>query len=466
MPGPNNPEWTAMIGNSDQFAPRFRLVAGHPRRHLMQSATAVTHSAVREGVEVSAATPHAKRGAKPFRQIISGDTVGGVLLIAATAAALMFSNTSLAGLYGSFLDTRINVTIGEFAIDKPLLLWINDGMMAVFFLLVGLELKREFLEGELSDRKRAALPAIAAFGGVLVPSLIYAAINADNPEALRGWAIPAATDIAFAMGILAMLGSRVPTALKVFLLAVAIIDDLAAIVIIAMFYTADLSFTDLAISAAGVCALAVLNRQRVTRLTPYILIGAVVWAFLLKSGVHATLAGVVTALFVPHIRRRGRSETVLESTEHDLKPWVMLGIMPLFAFANAGVALVNLSLDDLLGTISLGIAAGLTFGKPIGILCFVWLAVRTGVARLPAGVDWPLLQGASLLAGIGFTMSLFIGTLAFSGVEQAANVRVGVLCGSFAAGLAGFLLLRYRLQAGSRDEAGLDGKLRPATGGG
>ena len=394
---------------------------------------------------MTAVRPEATKTAKPFRQIISGDTVGGVLLIAATAAALLFSNSSLAGLYAALLDTRITLAIGTFAIDKPLLLWINDGMMAVFFLLVGLELKREFLEGELSDTKRAALPAIAALGGVLVPSLIYAAFNAEDPTALQGWAIPAATDIAFAMGILAMLGSRVPTALKIFLLAVAIIDDLAAIVIIAVFYTADLSLAALGVSAVGVGILAFLNRQRVTRLTPYILVGAVVWAFLLKSGVHATLAGVVTALFVPHVRRRGRTDSVLESTEHDLKPWVMLGIMPVFAFANAGVALGALSLDDMFGTISLGIAIGLALGKPVGILSFVWIAVRTGLARLPNGVDWQLMQGAALLAGIGFTMSLFIGTLAFSGAEQAASVRVGVLSGSLLSGIAGFLVLRHRL---------------------
>ena len=394
---------------------------------------------------MTAVRPEATKTAKPFRQIISGDTVGGVLLIAAAAAALLFSNSSLAGLYAALLDTRITLAIGTFAIDKPLLLWINDGMMAVFFLLVGLELKREFLEGELSDTKRAALPAIAALGGVLVPSLIYAAFNAEDPTALQGWAIPAATDIAFAMGILAMLGSRVPTALKIFLLAVAIIDDLAAIVIIAVFYTADLSLAALGVSAVGVGILAFLNRQRVTRLTPYILVGAVVWAFLLKSGVHATLAGVVTALFVPHVRRRGRTDSVLESTEHDLKPWVMLGIMPVFAFANAGVALGALSLDDMFGTISLGIAIGLALGKPVGILSFVWIAVRTGLARLPSGVDWQLMQGAALLAGIGFTMSLFIGTLAFSGAEQAASVRVGVLSGSLLSGIAGFLVLRHRL---------------------
>lgn len=396
---------------------------------------------------MTTARPDNGRSPKPFRQIISGDTVGGILLITATVAALVFSNTSLNGLYASLLNIQIAVEIDTFAIDKPALLWINDGLMAVFFLMVGLELKREFLDGELSDRKRASLPVIAAAGGVLVPSLIYAGLNAGDPVAINGWAIPAATDIAFAMGILAMLGSRVPTALKVFLLAVAIIDDLAAIVIIALFYTDNLSVASLATSVVGVAALAVLNRSRITRLTPYILVGAVVWTFLLKSGVHATLAGVVTALFIPHVRRRGRSETVLESTEHDLKPWVMFGIMPVFAFANAGVSLGALSMDDMFGTISLGIAIGLAIGKPVGILSFVWVAVRTGLARLPSGVDWSLMQGAALLAGIGFTMSLFIGTLAFTGVEQAASVRVGVLCGSLFSGLAGFLVLRNRLTA-------------------
>ncbi|MEM9027664.1 MAG: Na+/H+ antiporter NhaA [Pseudomonadota bacterium] len=383
--------------------------------------------------------PHTKSF---LSRILTNEAAGGAFLIAATFLALLFSNTALQGIYGSLLSTKITVAVGTFSIDKPLLLWINDGLMAVFFLLVGLELKRELLEGELSDRQRATLPLIAAVGGIVVPALIYAALNWNDPAELRGWAIPAATDIAFALGILALLGRRVPIALKVFLLAVAIIDDLAAIIIIAVFYTADLSTTSLAVSAVGVVALAALNRAGVARLTPYILVGAFVWVFLLKSGVHATLAGVVTALFVPHIRAQGEEHTVLVSTEHDLKPWVMLGIMPIFAFSNAGVTLWELSLNDLFGTVSLGIALGLFIGKQVGIMGFVWAAVRLGVAQLPVGVTWRQMHGASLLAGIGFTMSLFIGTLAFTDPDHVAAVRVGVLTGSLFSGLAGYLILR------------------------
>lgn len=378
------------------------------------------------------------------------DAVGGILLIAATALALVSSNTSLSSLYGEFLETRIVLSIGAFAIDKPLLLWINDGLMAVFFLLVGLELKRESLEGELSDRRRAALPVFAALGGVLVPAAIYTAFNFGDPIAMKGWAIPAATDIAFALGILALLGSRVPNSLKVLLLAVAIIDDLAAIIIIAVFYTEQLSFTSLAASAVGVTALGLLNFAGVKRLTPYVLVGVVVWAFLLKSGVHATLAGVIAALFVPHIKRTESEETVLVKTEHDLKPWVLLGIMPVFAFANAGISFGTLTANDFFGTISLGIMFGLFLGKQLGILSFVWLAIRLRMAQLPKDVGWPLVYGASLLAGIGFTMSLFIGTLAFPDQSQAASVRIGVIVGSLMSGLAGFLVLSLALQRSSR----------------
>lgn len=384
---------------------------------------------------------------KGIGRLFSGDAFGGILLISATLLALVFSNTVLSGFYNGFLDTKITVAIGAFIIDKPLLLWINDGLMAVFFLLVGLELKREVLEGELSDRRRATLPVIAAIGGIVVPALIYAGLNYNNPEAINGWAIPAATDIAFAMGILALLGSRVPVALKIFLLAVAIIDDLAAIIIIAVFYTAELSLASLAVSAAGVAVLAALNLRGVSRLTPYIVVGVVVWAFLLKSGVHATLAGVVTALFIPHIpaTRHQEGETLLSRTEHDLKPWVLLGIMPIFAFSNAGVALWNLSPTDLFGPVSLGIALGLFIGKQVGIMASVWLAVSLGLAKLPQGVNWAMMHGASLLAGIGFTMSLFIGTLAFESVEHATSVRVGVLVGSILSGVCGYMLLRHTL---------------------
>ncbi len=379
-------------------------------------------------------------------KLLASDAAGGVVLLAATVLALLFSNTALSSLYDGLLGTKISIAIGTFSIDKPLLLWINDGLMAVFFLLVGLELKREVLEGELSDTKRAALPVMAAIGGIAVPALIYWSLNNHDPEALRGWAVPAATDIAFALGILALLGSRAPVALKVFLLAVAIIDDLAAIIIIAVFYTAELSLTSLVVAGLGVLTLGALNRGGVTRLGPFIIVGAVVWVFLLQSGVHATLAGVVTALFVPHSRQNpGDKHTVLVGTEHELKPWVLLGIMPLFAFANAGVDLRVLPPEALFGTMSIGIAAGLFIGKQLGIMAFSWIAIITGLARLPSSVTWLQLHGVSLLAGIGFTMSLFIGALAFSDPQAAASVRIGVLTGSILSGIAGYLVLRVAI---------------------
>jgi Na+:H+ antiporter, NhaA family len=384
-----------------------------------------------------------------------GDAVGGVALIFATLLALYFSNSSLSPLYNSLLQTKISVSVGDFALAKPLLLWINDGMMAVFFFLVGLELKRELLDGQLSDARRASLPLIAAGGGILLPALIYTALNFNDPETMKGWAIPAATDIAFALGILALLGSRVPAALKVFLLAVAIIDDLAAIVIIALFYTADLSLSMLTTALAGMLALGALNRFGVTRLAPYVLVGAVIWIFLLKSGVHATLAGVVVALFVPNLRSPGRDDTLLVATEHALKPWVHYGVMPAFAFANAGVALGALSADDLTGPISLGIILGLFFGKQLGVFGFTWAAVRFGLANLPQGVTWAHVYGASLLAGIGFTMSLFIGTLAFDTPEQMASVRIGVLVASLLSGVVGYCVLRWAIR-GHSDEHAID----------
>lgn len=379
----------------------------------------------------------------PLARFFASDASGGIMLLLATALALIFSNTLLNQFYTGILGTKISVAVGTFAIDKPLLLWINDGLMAIFFFLVGLELKREILEGELSDPKRAALPVVAAIGGIVLPASIYWMLNSGDPQALRGWAIPAATDIAFALGILALLGSRVPVALKVFLLAVAIIDDLAAIIIIAVFYTAELSMASLGVAAVGMSALAALNWGGVRRLTPYVLVGAIVWVFLLKSGVHATLAGVATALFVPNARLSPSDKvTVLENAEHDLKPWVLLGIMPLFAFANAGVDLRTISPEALFGSVSLGIAAGLFIGKQIGILVFVWAAIAAGIARLPSGVTWQQMHGVALLAGIGFTMSLFIGTLAFDNPDQAAAVRVGVHAGSIASGVIGYLVLQ------------------------
>jgi NhaA family Na+:H+ antiporter len=314
--------------------------------------------------------------------------------------------------------------------------------------LVGLEIKREIVEGQLSSLQTAALPIFAAIGGMVVPAAIYFALNQGDPEAVKGWAIPAATDIAFALGILALLGSRVPVALKVFLLALAIIDDLGAIIIIALFYTSNLSVSVLAIAAVGVAVLAYLNYRGVQRASAYLVTGLIIWVCVLKSGVHATLAGVVVALFIPLSSGTDDKESPLKRIEHGLAPWVAFGVMPIFAFANAGVALHSLSFTDLFGGMPLGIAAGLFLGKQLGIMGFVWASVKLGISKLPDGVNWLQIYGVSVLAGIGFTMSLFIGTLAFSAPEHAAAVRIGVLSGSAASALLGYLILRYALSRG------------------
>ncbi len=384
-----------------------------------------------------------KRGAQAF---FEHDAAGGIVLMAAAVIALTLDNSPLSWLYDKLLSTPVVIRIGELGIDKPLLLWINDGLMAIFFFFVGLEIKREVIEGRLSSIQKAALPLIAAIGGMLVPALIYIALNQGDPEALKGWAIPAATDIAFALGVLALLGSRAPVALKVFLLALAIIDDLGAIIIIALFYTSELSLSVLAIAAVGISVLAYLNFRGVQRTAPYLVTGLVIWVCVLKSGVHATLAGVIVALFIPlNSKDADAQNSPLKQIEHGLAPWVAFGVMPIFAFANAGVALYNLSFSDLFSGIPLGIAAGLFLGKQLGIMGFVWAAVKLGISRLPDGVTWLQIYGVSALAGIGFTMSLFIGTLAFSDPEHAAAVRIGVLAGSTASALLGYYVLRYSL---------------------
>jgi NhaA family Na+:H+ antiporter len=333
--------------------------------------------------------------------------------------------------------------------------------MAVFFFLVGLEIKRELLQGELSSWRTASLPVIAALGGMIVPSLIYIGINIDNGDTLRGWAIPAATDIAFALGVLALLGSRVPIALKVFLLALAILDDLGAIIIIAVFYTADLSLASLSIGAVGAAVLIGMNLAGVTRPSLYILIGILIWAAVLKSGVHATLAGVMVALTVP-LRTRDTTPSPLLSLEHGLKPWVAYCIMPAFAFANAGVALRGMSVADLIAPVPLGIALGLFIGKQAGVMGFAWLGVRSGICGLPKGTTWMQLYGVSLLAGIGFTMSLFIGTLAFTDAEITNLVRLGVLSGSCLSGIVGFVVLRRVLSASPAADRQGQAAMRPS----
>lgn len=383
-----------------------------------------------------------KRGAQAFFQ---HQAAGGIVLMIAAVLALTLDNSPLAWLYDALLETPVVVQIGALELNKPLLLWINDGLMAIFFFLVGLEIKREVCEGRLSNLRQAGLPVIAAIGGMVVPALIYIAFNSGDPSALKGWAIPAATDIAFALGVLALLGPRVPPALKVFLLALAIIDDLGAIIIIALFYTSSLSLSVLAIAGIGLVALAYLNYRNVTHITPYLLVGLVVWVCVLKSGVHATLAGVAVALFIPLHAVDPDGHSPLKKVEHGLAPWVAFAIMPIFAFANAGVSLHGLTLSSLFAGIPLGIALGLFLGKQIGIMGFVWAGVKLGIARLPDGVTWLQIYGVSMLAGIGFTMSLFIGTLAFSDPEHAAAVRIGVLTGSILSAIAGALVLRAAL---------------------
>ncbi|MDB2437156.1 Na+/H+ antiporter NhaA [Hellea sp.] len=378
-----------------------------------------------------------------IQDFLKYETSAGFVLMFVAILALVANNSPLAGFYSGFLSTPVEVQFGSFEIAKPLLLWINDGLMAIFFFLVGLEIKREVLEGELSSFDKASLPIFAAIGGVIVPALFYVYFNYSDAIAVQGWAIPAATDIAFALGILALVGSRVPVSLKILLLAVAIIDDLVAIIIIALFYTQDLSLVALGWGAVGVAGLIALNRSGMMRITPYALIGVFVWACVLKSGVHATLAGVITALAIPLKAKDPSKSSPLHRAEHGLHIWVAFLILPLFAFANAGVSLKGITLSDVLAPIPLGIALGLFLGKQIGVFSFSWVAVKLGWAKLPSGANWGQLYGIACLTGVGFTMSLFIGTLAFDGDETLNAVRLGVLMGSIASGVLGFALLRF-----------------------
>ena len=376
------------------------------------------------------------------RRFIESEAAGGVLLALAAAAALVFANSPLGSLYQSFIDLRGEVRIGNWLVlSKPLLLWVNDLWMAAFFFLVGLEIKRELLDGELSTPREAMLPAVAALGGMLVPAAIYAFVNRGDAVALRGWGIPMATDIAFALGVLLLLGARVPASLKVFLTAIAIIDDLGAIVVIALFYTDDLSPPMLVAAGLGALVLLALNRWRVASIGAYVVVGLVVWICVLKSGIHATLAGVVSALAVPMLDRRGGSP--LRTAEHALQPWVAFGVLPLFAFANAGVVLSGVGWSTLLEGVPLGIASGLVVGKAVGVFGATWLMVRLFGARLPSEATWRQVFGVCVLCGIGFTMSLFIGGLAFEGRDPVyeTQVKLGVLCGSLVAALAGVALL-------------------------
>lgn len=380
-----------------------------------------------------------------LRKFFASESSGGIVLALAAVAALLISNSALSAWYQAFTQVPGELRIGGdwLVLAKPLIVWVNDLWMAVFFLLVGLEIKREFVAGELSTRSQAVLPAVAALGGMVVPALIYTGINWGDAVALRGWAIPAATDIAFAIGILMLLGSRVPASLKVFLTAVAIIDDLGAIIVIALFYTHQLSPLMLLGAAACLAGLALLNRAGVKRLDVYLALGLLLWLCVLKSGVHATLAGVATALFIPMQGDAQHDHSPLETLEHGLHPWVAFLILPMFAFANAGVSLQGLSPAALLEPLPLGIALGLLLGKAVGVFGASWLLVRLGLAQRPAGASWTQFFGVCVLCGIGFTMSLFIGGLAFAGLDPSFETRVklGVLGGSLISGVLGALIL-------------------------
>jgi len=381
------------------------------------------------------------------REFLRLESAGGILLVLATLLAMIVVNTGLKPLYDSLLGIPLEIRIGAFEIAKPLLLWINDGLMAVFFFLIGLEVKREMLEGELSDPAKVVLPVAAAVGGMAVPALVYTAFNHADPMAMRGWAIPTATDIAFALGVLSLFGRRVPVALKIFLLTLAIIDDLGAIVIIALFYSTDISTMSLVVATIAYAALVLQNWRGVMRLTSYLVFGLIMWAAVLKSGVHATIAGVLMAFTIPLRHPDGPQCSPLRNLEHDLHPTVAFIILPLFAFANTGIPLDGFTVEALFNPVTIGIAAGLFIGKQIGVFGFSWTLVRLGLVRLPEGVNWLQLYGVSLLCGIGFTMSLFISSLAFEeGGGDLSLDRIGVLMGSLLSAVVGYFILRHALR--------------------
>ena len=379
------------------------------------------------------------------------ESAGGLLLMAAAALAMIIANSPLSPIYNYLIEVPFTIGLGSAGLSKPLLLWINDGLMAVFFLLVGLELKRELLEGQLSSIKNITLPAVGALGGMLIPAGIYVFFNYDDPNAISGWAIPAATDIAFALGVLSLLGSRVPASLKIFLTSIAIFDDIGAIVIIAVFYTAKISIAALIVAAVCLVLLLVCNRKGVSSLRVYCAIGLVLWVALLKSGVHATLAGVLVAFFIPIKSDSDRTyytnKSPLKYLEHELHSPVAFFILPIFAFANSGINLTNMTMDSMLHPVPVGIALGLFMGKQIGVFSFCWLAIKLGLARLPSGMSLLSMYGIALLCGIGFTMSLFIGSLAFeeSGVNTLFDERGGIIVGSLVSAVIGYFVLRYSL---------------------
>ncbi len=393
------------------------------------------------------------RALSRLREFLQLESAAGIVLIIAACLALIASNSPVSGGYFAAFSYPLMIGWAEWSLTKPVGVWINDALMAVFFLLVGLEIKREMTEGALASRAKASLPAIAAIGGMVGPVLVFFLINQNSPATIDGWAIPAATDIAFALGILILIGARAPTELKILLLAIAIIDDLGAISIIALFYTENLALEPLFYAAAATAVLWGLNRSKIAPLWIYLLVGALLWYFVLKSGVHATLAGVVTAAFIP-VRAGGGSPLI--KLEHALHPYVAFAILPIFAFANAGVVLSGLSFADLQAPLTLGIVLGLVIGKQIGVFGAIWLAVKAGWAQRPEGVSWLQLYGLACLTGVGFTMSLFIGGLAFDEATRLAEIRIGVLAGSVisAAMGVGVLLAASRSPAQAGPKSG------------
>ena len=391
-----------------------------------------------------------------IRDFFRLEAAGGILLVLASALGLWMANSPIDDLYHALLGTKAEIRVGDFVIAKPFTLWIDDGLMTVFFLLVGLEIKRELKEGELSSREQAMLPALAAIGGMAVPAGIYVLLNHGVPENLNGWAIPSATDIAFSLGVMTLLGSRAPLSLKILLTAIAVFDDLGAIVIIAAFYTADLSLLSLSLAAAALVVLSILNLGGVRNIAPYVVVGAFLWVCVLKSGVHATLAGVALAAAIP-LAADQHGHSPVKSIEHGLHPWVAYGVLPIFGFANAGVSFAGMGWDDLDHPVTLGIALGLFLGKQVGIFGIIWLAVRAGIARIPQGAAWTQVYGMSVLCGIGFTMSLFIGSLAWDHSHFYPAIRLGVLAGSLASAVVGYSVLRAASQATA------PGPARPAS---
>lgn len=379
-----------------------------------------------------------------FKKFLQLESASGILLLAFAMLAMVFANTPLKDFYFDFLSMPVSIQIGLFSIHKPLLMWVNDGFMAVFFVLVGLEVKREMMVGAISSYQKAIFPAVGAIGGMVVPALIFAFINHDSPEFQQGWAIPMATDIAFAVGVLGLLGKRVPFALKIFLLALAIIDDLGAIVVIAIFFSHDLSTTALISAGAAIVTLIIMNRMRVTAICAYMVVGLILWASVLKSGVHATLAGVIIGFCVPLKGKNG--EEPLVHFEHILAPWCAFVILPLFAFSNAGVSLSGMNLSTLFSPLTMGVALGLVVGKTLGVFSFSFVAVKLGIAQLSEGINFKQIFAVSILCGIGFTMSMFLAGLAFSGDEADGRfislARLGILIGSGISAILGYYLLK------------------------